>query len=125
MRHALLLGSCFVTGEKPPARPRSTLLIGAMHFSTSHRPRSVVGVDHVCAPNRANQPHAVTVSDIAVACAAMDYRCATWSSQQVDAAVARDIAPSVAGSCTRYIETFDAPGSASRHNSIGITACAC
>jgi len=27
-------------------------LIGAMHFSTSHRPRSVVGVDHVCAPDR-------------------------------------------------------------------------
>jgi hypothetical protein len=61
-----------------------------MHLSPSHRPRGAVGVDHVSAPNRVDQPHAVTVADIAVACAALDYGCAAWSSHQVDVVVARD-----------------------------------
>jgi hypothetical protein len=61
-----------------------------MHLSPSHRPRGAVGLDRVPAPHRLDQPHAVTVADIAAACAALDYGCATWSSHQVDVVVARD-----------------------------------
>jgi hypothetical protein len=61
-----------------------------MHLSTSHRLRCAVDAEHLFAPARADQPHAVTVTDIAVGCAALDYGCATWSSRQVDTVVARD-----------------------------------
>jgi hypothetical protein len=61
-----------------------------MHLSTSHRPRCAVGADHLFAPDRVDQPHTITVTDIAAACAALDYGCAAWSSRQVDAVVARD-----------------------------------
>jgi hypothetical protein len=61
-----------------------------MHFSPSHRPFGAVGPDDASAPHRLDQPHAVTVADIAVACAALDFGCATWSSHQVDVVVTRD-----------------------------------
>jgi hypothetical protein len=61
-----------------------------MHFSPSHRPRGAVGLDDVPAPDRLDQLHSVTVADIAVACTALDYGCAIWSSHQVDVVVARD-----------------------------------
>jgi hypothetical protein len=61
-----------------------------MHFSPSHRSRGAVDLNNALAPHQVDQPHAVTVADIAVACAALDYGCATWSSHQVDVVVARD-----------------------------------
>jgi hypothetical protein len=61
-----------------------------MHFSPSHRPRGAVGLIDPPAAHRLDQPHAVTVAEIAVACAALDYGCATWSSHQVDVVVGRD-----------------------------------
>jgi hypothetical protein len=61
-----------------------------MHFSLLPRPRGVVGLHDVPALDRLHQPHAVTVADIAVACAALDYGCAAWSSHQVDVVVARE-----------------------------------
>jgi hypothetical protein len=61
-----------------------------MRLSPSHRPRSTTCPDDLPAPDRVDEPHAVTVADIAVACAALDYGCATWSSHQVDVVVARD-----------------------------------
>jgi hypothetical protein len=61
-----------------------------MHLSPPYRPRSAVVLDDVPAPDRLDPPHGVTVADIAVACAALDHGCATWSSHQVDVVVARD-----------------------------------
>jgi len=61
-----------------------------MPLSPSHRSRSALRPNDAPAPDRLDQPHAVTIADIAVACTALDCGCATWSSHQVNVVVARD-----------------------------------
>ena len=48
-------------------------------------------------PSWLEQPHAITVADIAAGCAALDYGYATWFSHQVDEVIARDKEDDLAG----------------------------
>ena len=61
-----------------------------MHWMTPYRSRRALGRDATFSSFRGDEPHAITVTDFAVACAALDLGCATWSSHQVDVVVVRE-----------------------------------
>ena len=70
-----------------------------MHRNPAHRPCRTVGIswNSVLGPSWLEQPHAITVADIAAGCAALDYGYATWFSHQVDEVIARDEEDDLAG----------------------------
>jgi hypothetical protein len=70
-----------------------------MQRNPAHRPCRTVGIswNSVIGSSSVDQPHAITVADIAAACAAQDYGYATWFSHQVDEVIARDEEGDLAG----------------------------
>jgi hypothetical protein len=63
-----------------------------MDRNTSRKPCRRVGTSwhDVFSPSWRDKPHATTITEIAAACAALDYGYAPWVSHQIDEVIARD-----------------------------------
>jgi hypothetical protein len=70
-----------------------------MHENAPRRPRRTVGISwkNAIGSGSIDQPHAITVTDIAVACAALDYGYAAWFAHQVNEVIAREEEDNLAG----------------------------
>ena len=61
-----------------------------MREVTPRGPRRTTGITRYSVIGSVDPPHAVTIADIAAACAALDYGYAAWFSHQVDEVIARE-----------------------------------
>jgi hypothetical protein len=61
-----------------------------MNWSTIHTPPRAAGSGRALGSRGSDRHHTVALTNIAIACAALDLGCATWSAHAIDLLVTRE-----------------------------------